>query len=305
MVHLPLTPVIIRRIGDDTDAFTPTYVVTERYWVALGSGRDWVSFSLSGARNGITVEAEMWPGTLAMPTRPTVAGPLTAASASAADGASGAGAHLVLVEYIDADGWERFGVATLPGAAGTPVDVIQYTRVASTNGEETIAALPGDPQATGFRINRMGVLALGSAATGFEAANVGVISGLISASEISAMAVGANLSGCSCYAVPRGRVGVLDSLSVAGDVSTDSSNKVYVKPWELPRVDFATLTVGTQPLPTPLPLPVRLQPRSDFAMTVERTGGGQLDAAATYQIIIVPDPDDMDPDPLLQPPRAT
>lgn len=304
MPGLPLTPVIVRRIGDDTDVSTPDYVVTERYWLAIGSGRGWVPISLSGSRDGVTAEAELWPGTLVAPTRPTVAGPLTVSSTSAADGPVGVGAHLVRVNYIDADGWERFGVATLTGAAATPVPVVQHTRVIDSDGNETTAPLPGSPQATGLRINRMGVTALGSAATGFDAGNVGVLSGLISAAEASAVATSTNLSSCSCYSVPRGRVGILDSLSVAGDISTDTSNKIYFKPWELPRIDFATLTVGTQPQPTPLPLPVQLPPRLDFVMTVERTGGGQLDAAATYQIVIVPDPDDPDPAPLLQPPRG-
>lgn len=299
-----LSPTIQHAVAGRAVAGQTTYTMSERYWLTTGAGLDWIPFSSAGTRANITAEAELWPGTLPLVARSDTPGLLTVSSTSAADGPAGAGAHLVLVEYIDDDGWERFGVATLPGAAATPVPVTQHTRLSEELGSQT-AEVSGSPQASGTRINRSYVIALGSAGTAYTAANVGLVSTFIAGVENDAMRVGTNLASCSCVTVPRGRFGFLDALSVSGDTTVSSTSRIYVKALGLPRIDFATLNVGTQPLPTPLPLPVRLQPRTDLIFTGERTGGGQLEASGTFQVVLAPNPNDLDQEPLLQPPRLT
>lgn len=296
---------MLKLLGGQTDQASVVFTMSEAYWISLRIARGWVAYSLAGTRSAITLEAELWPGTALLVDRDDTPGPLTVESTDATDGPSGVGAFRILVEYLDDDGFERFGVGELDGSISNPVVVNQFTRVIDADGNETIAPLVPTTPATGTRINRLSAIELGSAATGYTAGNVGTVSGSIDGREQAAMAPTDNISNCSCFASPKGRISILHALSLAGDVSADSRNKVYVKPRGGPRIDFATLNVGTQPLPTNLPLPVTIPKLGDVVFTAQRSGGSPLEASTTYQIVLIPDPDDLDTNEILQPPRLT
>lgn len=299
---LPRSPIGLQRASAGSRQHAVELTLSERYSIPMGLVKDWQVYSLAGCRLAIAVsKAVLWPGTALIPAWSDTPGTITIQSSSASDGASGSGASMVLVEYIDDDGWGRFGVGQLPGLAATPANVIQWQR----NGDGPAGPVTGNPVASGTRINRMIVMTLGSAAPGtFFDSNIGTLSGMAGGTEVSAVEVAAGLSSCSCFTTPRGFFSQLEAIAVAASATDKTLSKIWIKGFGAPILDFATLQTGTEPLPTPTPFAVTLPPRSDFLITVERTSGGTTDASSAFHTARIPDPDDMDPSPDLQAPSA-
>lgn len=248
--------------------------------------------------------AELWAGTAVAPARSDTPGPITVESDSLEDGPAGGGISTVVVEYLDDEGWERFGIAVLPGVAGSPVAVTQLQRTADPSVSVPVV---GAPPASGVRINRVYSAAYGSGvgADDHGAGNIGTISAKIDGREQIAVSPEFNISSCGCLSVPRGRLGYLLALSLSGDDVVNARTRVFVKPLGLPRITFSVLNISTDPLPTNLPVGVKINPRGDLVFAAERSGGGQLEASATYQVLLLVDLEDRDPNEILQPPRLT
>jgi hypothetical protein len=225
--------------------------------------------------------------------RSNTAGNITLASSDAGDNPAGAGAAAAIVEYIDADGYERFGVAILNGI--TSADVNQA--YVDDDGEVVVTG----PVASGIRVNRAYVSAMGAAAA-FRGFCIGNIDVSIGANVQTRIGAGRNYGYGSHFTVPRGRIGILQSIKTASDENSNVHTEVYFQQWGMPALQFAQQEqdrgifelVGESK---------RLAARTDVWLTIERVNNGGLDAGCSMDIVIAYNPSDPDPEPEKQPPR--
>lgn len=261
---------------------------------------------ITGRRLGVSTLAEAWPGTNAAPFRPvltsvaalpSVATGMQVSSTDAADTAAGTGARVVLIEYIDENGWERMASAVLDGV--TPVVPIQVRAVGEGNDTTLV---PTGSSVSAVRVGRCYLLAAGSGGT-----NAGVISVYLGApaptTEASAMAIGTGISAQSGLTVPRGRVAIIDGMGFGSDRTEAGRVHVRTKALGLPLLTWVTLELGgSGPLPAPIRAPIRVAALGQFVLAFEKDGGGaNIDVSSILQPEYEVDTSDPDPNPELWP----
>ena len=220
MSHAPILPLLAAANGRG-----PSYPhVGLREAIALGLVPGGVTFEILGRRIGIgpTDDAEAWPGAGAKPSRPTGPQPMTAISSSVDDhAASDLGAQQLVIDYLDAGGFERVAIVDLEGTTrATALEAVVDLEVG-----DVVAQEPAKP-VTATAV--LGVRAWNVGATGH---NVGVVTVDLGApaSEAPQVAMGPthNVSRGSFFRVPRGRVAFLHSISIRPDAASPNAR---VKP---------------------------------------------------------------------------
>lgn len=271
--------------------------------VALGhiAGAKIVHFT--GRREDVDGEAEAWSAllpTTRAPYRPDISGgpigwtpePLTAQSTSSDDGGAGSGAQVLLVEYLNADGFERIGLALLAGTGTVPV--LEATSQGVGNANTIVPLMPPTP-ATGVRVNRVTVVA-----GGVPAGNCTVDLGGQAAQRLLP---GQALSSTSRFTVPRGFIGLIHGLGYGVDREQRGLVRVYAQPLGRLDYEFTAYEASNGALAVPLAEPIRLAPLGELGLTFEKdSGGGNIDVSSILQPIFLPDPNDPDPAPERQAP---
>jgi hypothetical protein len=275
-------------------------VITLGYAVALGRLPGSKVIHLTGRRVGVSAEAEAWHGVAVRPYRIAIpvtdwaaaAEPLTVVSSSAADTSAGTGARVVLVEYLNADGYERVGLAIMAGL--TPVSVLEARSIGVGN---AATVTPTGGVATGLRITRAMVVQVGSGL-----ASAGTISLSMTGGVAAVILVGSNLSMSSRFTCPRGMVAVVDGLGYGVSRQLLGDVRIYAQPLGKPDYLFSTFEAAGGALDVPLSQPIRVAALGGLGLTFQKDGGGaNIDVSSVLQPVLFPDPSDPDPRPDLQP----
>jgi hypothetical protein len=245
---------------------------------------------------------EVWPRSnepVPVPVRPPLdlPGALTVVSDSAGDTAGGAGAEVVLVQYLDDDGYYRIGIAQLAGT--TPVPVLKAALDANGVPQVTLPPTP----ATGVRVNRAFVVQSRNGAN--DAYNLGRIDVNIDIAATpqpqTSIGVGSNQNLHGSFTVPRGFAGILLSFGFSTDQNTQGEAFLVVKQPNLPPVVFIDTDVSRSSLVDSFPAARRVAQLSDVILEAERLNAAAADFTTTITYVFVPDPRDPDPNPELQP----
>lgn len=267
--------------------------------IALGKIEGAKVLHLTGRRLDVNTEAEAWEGVAAAPYRQVIPAdmaswaaasePLTAVSTSGDDTFMGAGAQVLLVEYINAAGWERVGVAVMQGA--TPVSVFE----ARVDGVGNASALDiSTIPATALRVNRVTVV------TGTVA--VGVITVSMTGGIVQHLPIGRALSMASRITVPRGMIGLVSGFGYGTDLELRGTVNVYAQPLGKPNYLFQSFEASAGALAVPIVHVIRVAPLGEFGLTFVKAGGGSnINVSSVLQTALIPDPSDLDPTPGLQP----
>lgn len=287
--------------------------------VALGLVADNAkSILLMGRRVGVdTTDCEAWPAITSSPvvrTRSDTASALYLISSSANDNASGTGARLVACEYIDADGWCRYGVAV---PTGTTATAVLQARVTGSGNSAAIEVLDGPVPASGIRVNRAYVVRAGASSGFGDAAAGNIVIGTNPASsttmaQTAQAIIPSSLGGRSWnfapnsgLMVPRGRVGLLypDSIAASTDRSENARAKIVVRQWGQPAQTWGESEIALGFTSAKLGAPVRVAGRGEVVLLFARdASGSNVDVFSTIQMMLLLDASDPDPHPELQPP---
>ena len=263
--------------------------------VALGLIPGAVVWHITGRRLGVNAESEAWYGAAARPYRPPLAGAgesVTVVSTSADDTAVGTGARVVQVEYLDAEGWSRVGLAVLNGTTPAPVIAAQ---VSGTGNGATLTPL--NTPITALRVNRVTVVSVGGG--GGPAGDISVD---MPGGQVQALPAGVNISASSRFTVPRGYVAVLSGIGYGTSRSLRGDVRVYAQPLGKPDYLFSTYEASGGALAVPLDQPIRAAGLGEVGLTFEKDGNGaNIDVSSVLQPVLLVDPGDPDPQPLLQP----
>lgn len=263
---------------------------------------------LTGRRLAIDAESELWGGTNPRPFRPELASlaglgaaaqQLTAQSTSANDAFAGTGANVILIEYLDENGFERMAQGIMAGFS--PAQLYQV-RAEGVGNSTTLVPVDEEPRPVpnAVRVQRAYVIAAGASAS-----NEGTISiylGPIGAGAESATIVATeNITKASSFTVPRGMVAKLDgvgygtSRALAGDV------RIYTRALGKPVQKWSTFEASSGALAVPLSTSIRLAGLGEFTVTMQKDGGGAaINGFSVLQPQYMPDPTDPDPNPELQ-----
>jgi hypothetical protein len=293
-----ISPIQIAATGDLYQ--TPTDIVVDiKQAVALGVIKQAKVMTITGRRMAVsTTEAEAWAGTSERPARSDTAGAITAVSTSANDAAAGTRARTVVLEYLDADGYERVALASLDGISAVAAYQARSTGVGNAS---SLELLDGPVAATGLRINRAYVIEVGGAS--ISTTNEGTISILIGGTEVLAIAPTACFSWSSWATVPRGMVGFVQGFGYSTDRSVAARITTYVRRVGFPYFRMTTFEAQSGALATPTTEVIRVAPRGEFGVTFTKDAGGQdVDVGYVIQVSLFPNSVDRDPAPELQPP---
>lgn len=223
-------------------------------------------------------------------------GALTVVSTDVADDFGSTGAETLLVQYLDADGYYRIGLAVLDGL--TPVAVLEAEYL------DGVPVFQNPPtQAVGLRINRM--LVIRSNAGANDVANVGTITGRIFVGATdepqTAIGPGHGINLHAAFTIPRGFFGVLFSFGVSTDVNAQGESYLIAKQLGLPPITFLAIDVSRSSLVEEFPAARRAAPLSDLRIEAERLNATEADFTGTVTFCLVPDKSDPDPNGQLQP----
>lgn len=254
--------------------------------------------TITGRREGVTAESEIRSGTAATVSRPSSAGVVALVSSSASDTAAGTGARSVVVEYIDADGYSRVGLAVTNGVGS--VQVLAARTVGRGNDADVVALDPA-VQATALAINRAYAYSVGSGQW-----NAGTIDVSIAGAVQCSIGPAAGVSWSSAFRVPITHRGLVRDLGLkarqVGVPNLPAVVRIYAQNRGKSRAMWTAVEVSTDSAPS-ISSYLTIEPRSLFLVTADSSaGGGSVNVSLVLQLALLPLPGVTDPNPDRQPP---